>query len=272
MMLKERTNRWARLKLLLVVPVMAGTLYAFARPEVKETFITATDGIRQSETENDYWTLSEFFRKEREAFHVRTKDKPVKAKASHLLVNKRNQVLFNSVLVKPEDLQAVLVKELSESWKDSRGKYAQCISCTFDLAASEAELGKIYQKVKDAYMQVREKIASETSNNSQEYLDSVFPIVVYEAARQNTTDLQDKDVITGITVTLHKSGDKSQKALSNFTLEELKKEITAWRATSDAPEKFVVGLKVDKNCPMRVVNAVKNVLREAAVLKVNVSK
>ncbi len=35
-MLKERTNRWARLKLLLAVPVMAGALYVFAQPEVKE--------------------------------------------------------------------------------------------------------------------------------------------------------------------------------------------------------------------------------------------
>lgn len=35
-MLKERTNRWARLKLLFVVPVMGGALYAFAQPEVKE--------------------------------------------------------------------------------------------------------------------------------------------------------------------------------------------------------------------------------------------
>ena len=37
MMLKRRTNNWARLKLLLFVPVAAGTLYAFARPEVKKT-------------------------------------------------------------------------------------------------------------------------------------------------------------------------------------------------------------------------------------------
>ncbi len=36
MMLKERTNRWARLKLLFAVPVMGGALYAFAQPEVKE--------------------------------------------------------------------------------------------------------------------------------------------------------------------------------------------------------------------------------------------
>ena len=35
MMLKKRTNRLARLKLLLFVPVVSGTLYAFARPEVK---------------------------------------------------------------------------------------------------------------------------------------------------------------------------------------------------------------------------------------------
>lgn len=36
MMLKEKSNNWARLKLLMVLPLLILTLYAFARPEVKQ--------------------------------------------------------------------------------------------------------------------------------------------------------------------------------------------------------------------------------------------
>ena len=36
MILKERTNRWARLRTLLVVPVMGSALYIFAQPAVKQ--------------------------------------------------------------------------------------------------------------------------------------------------------------------------------------------------------------------------------------------
>ena len=54
MMLKERTNRWARLKLLLIVPVMAGTLYAFAQPEVKATLAPIVEEVTQQGQEDSY--------------------------------------------------------------------------------------------------------------------------------------------------------------------------------------------------------------------------
>ena len=36
MMLKKRSNGWVRLRMLLAVPVAAGVVYAFARPEMSE--------------------------------------------------------------------------------------------------------------------------------------------------------------------------------------------------------------------------------------------
>lgn len=273
MMLKERTNRWARLKLLLVVPVMAGTLYAFARPEVKETFIAATDGIRQAEPENDYRSLKEFFRKEREAFMARIQKTGFRSKAYTLRVNKDNQILLNTQLIKLEDLQDVLEKEFSYTWKNSSIKYAQCLTCHFDAAASQADLGKIYQKVKNAYLRTREMIASETSNNSQAYLDSVCPIAVYEKSPQHTTGMQANGVITGVSLVFHDSANPQQKLkLTNFTLKDLKKEVAKWKAASGDTEGITVELKVDKDCPMDVVKKIKNVLREATVLKINNSR
>lgn len=76
MMLKERTNGWARLKLLLFVPVMAGTFYAFARPEVKETFVQTVPGLHQKQA-MDYQTLSKLLRNEEEAYNLRKFGKKV---------------------------------------------------------------------------------------------------------------------------------------------------------------------------------------------------
>ena len=61
MMLKERTNRWARLKLLLAVPVMAGALYVFAQPEVKEVPRQIQSELQQKEAD-DYSSLMFFFK------------------------------------------------------------------------------------------------------------------------------------------------------------------------------------------------------------------
>ena len=88
MMLKERTNRWARLKLLLAVPVMAGALYVFAQPEVKEIPQQIQTEIQQDKAD-DYVSLMIFFRKEEEKYSklVNGSNPPsrVKEKQAHRL-------------------------------------------------------------------------------------------------------------------------------------------------------------------------------------------
>ena len=99
MMLKKRTNRLARLKLLLFVPVVSGTLYAFARPEVKKAVEqvvkpqvseTLLDTVRQDERE----LLEQYFaRKFREGGGIAA---PAPGEAAHtLFVNYYNQVMID---------------------------------------------------------------------------------------------------------------------------------------------------------------------------------
>ena len=73
MMLKERTNRWARLKLLFVVPVMGGALYAFAQPEVKEDLglNTVREDIAIENAEKDQ-DIFKFVDDEMEAYYNRS--------------------------------------------------------------------------------------------------------------------------------------------------------------------------------------------------------
>ncbi|MDH6307742.1 murein DD-endopeptidase MepM/ murein hydrolase activator NlpD [Dysgonomonas sp. PFB1-18] len=50
MMLKEKSNKWAQLKLLLLLPIVSLTAYAFARPEVRESL----DSITHHESTNKF--------------------------------------------------------------------------------------------------------------------------------------------------------------------------------------------------------------------------
>lgn len=269
MMLKERTNHWARLKLLFAVPVMAVTLYAFAQPEVKELTL-GVEETNQQVQEDSYWTLIDFFKKEANAYEAAVKGKKHSGRITWLFVNKQNQMLFNNQFVDLAGLQSVLEEQLYKSWKKNAGRVER-IYFQYDRGSNEAEMGKILQTVKTAYMNTREKIALETSNSSKEYLDAALPILVYEQLPRNYANQKTEDVITEVTVTINDPSTNTRKELSNFTLDELKKELTAIQAASEDSERIVVGVKANKDCPMGVMTDIKNVLRECSALRINYS-
>lgn len=125
-MLKERTNRWARLKLLLAVPVMAGALYVFAQPEVKEVPRQIQSELQQKEAD-DYSSLMFFFKEggERYSKLVNGAYPPSKIKARQvhsLFVNKQNRVMFDNDVCSVDELKSTIVKNLTKSWKKVRGK------------------------------------------------------------------------------------------------------------------------------------------------------
>ncbi len=269
MMLKERTNRWARLKLLFVVPAMAGAIYVFARPEVKETFVMATEGINQEVNKENYETLRTFFKKEMETYQTLSKGKTLKSKISTLLINKNNEILFDSHPVTLHDLQSIVEKKLLNAWEKGQGKYTQTINYKFDRGTSISELAKILQKVKNAYVNVRQKIAAESSNKSEDYLDTVFPILVVESVSQPYGQLKEDKTIKGVEVTLFNAENNTKKTLRNFTLKQLKKELSSFQSSSKSSKALTVGLKVNKGCSMKTVDEIKQALRNACVLRVN---
>ncbi len=272
MMLKKRTNRWARLRLLLLVPVMAGTLYVFAQPEVNETLEQVANGEQRLRTDDDYDYLSliNYFEKERKAGSGYPRvGSACRGRMNMLLVNMRNEIMFNGERIAPEILKATLVKDMYNAWLKSGRKEMQSISYSVDRGLGIDELKVTLQTVKDAYAEIRESIANELGDKRKESLDRAFPIFVSEfsATEPSRKDL-DNTIISGVTIILY--GDPGVKQeMKNFTLKELKDEITAVRETMKDPDTFVVGLKVDKNCSAGVVNDVKETLRSASALKIN---
>ena len=272
MMLKERTNRWARLKLLLAVPVMAGALYVFAQPEVKEIPQQIQTEIQQDKAD-DYVSLMIFFRKEEEKYSklVNGSNPPsrVKEKQAHqLLVNADNKVLFDGKFTSMDELKSAIIKNLLKSWEESSRQDAQVVFFQYDRGTEIAAITTILKEAKGAFEQIRADLSVKSTDKSKEHLDRLFPILLIEGApkKYGLKELPVEERISGIVVTIHTS--EGREVVKDFTLTELKQKVTAARAKQADPESLVVGLKIEKGCKIGFVTDVKQVLREASALKI----
>ena len=275
MMLKERTNRWARLKLLLAVPVMAGALYVFAQPEVKEIPQQIQTEIQQDKAD-DYVSLMIFFRKEEEKYSklVNGSNPPsrVKEKQAHqLLVNADNKVLFDGKFTSMDELKSAIIKNLLKSWEESSRQDAQVVFFQYDRGTEIAAITTILKEAKGAFEQIRADLSVTSTDKSKEHLDRLFPILLIEGApkKYGLKELPVEERISGIVVTIHTS--EGQEVVKDFTLTELKQKVTAARAKQTDPESLVVGLKIEKGCKIGFVTDVKQVLREASAPKITYS-
>ena len=275
MMLKERTNRWARLKLLLAVPVMAGALYVFAQPEVKEVPRQIQSELQQKEAD-DYSSLMFFFKEggERYSKLVNGAYPPSKIKARQvhsLFVNKQNRVMFDNDVCSVDELKSTIVKNLTKSWEESKRKEYQVISFQVDRGSEIAALTTILKEVKGAFEQIRADLSITLTDKSEEALDRLFPVLLSEGATRNygLKELSMEEKISGIVVTIHTSEGK--EVMKDYTLTELKQKVTAARAKQADPESLVIGLKIEKGCKMGYVTDTKQVLRECSALKINYS-
>lgn len=268
MMLKERTNRWARLKLLFVVPVMAGALYAFAQPQVKEKLNPIVEEVNLQGQEDSYLELKQFFKKEWNAYQDRTKGKLRKGSITALYMNKSNKLFINNDCVKLEDLKSLLEEKLYSSWKNNRG-FVEVLTCLFDDKANQEEMGKVLMIVKSAYTGVREKIAMESSDHTKAYLDSVLPILVNQSSPRLYAQEKARNSISGLSIKISDSSVSILQSLHNPSLDHLERGITKIKELSIDPENIVVTVKTDKNFKEELLTDIKQVLRDCNVLKVN---
>ena len=276
MMLKKRTNRLARLKLLLFVPVVSGTLYAFARPEVKnavEQMVKPPVGTQSQDTVRlDERELLEKY------FARKFKDgggtvAPESGKAAHrLLVNLRNQVMIDQegTLTDCADfirkhLTEVLRKDYQQA-KQSGQPFRSSLEIIYDRGSSAEAMRLYLYTVKEVYRQLRQEAAAELGSTDEAVLDKAFPILVTFAQPKTfrKTDAAEK---LPMKITLIAPNGPS-KTLSNFTLDELRNEVEDFRSKHG---EITVSLKVERDVPMGMVMDVKGILRQAYVNRLNYS-
>lgn len=264
MMLKERTNQWARLKLLLFVPVMAGTLYAFAQPEVKESLSKITPEITQ-ERPQSYLELSRLLRQEEETYNLRrfgkkNRELVRKFQVHKLLVNANNQILFNGNALTKENLKPKIVKDLLDRKQEALTKYErkeeQIIAFQCDRGSDVEEVRQILQMAYDAYTEIRDSIATKANNNSKDFLDEEFPVLINENEMKKYG--KDTDILEGVAIEFIVNDGGVSKKLENPTLAELQQTCKEYQ--SNSKELPVIRLKFGPNCKMGMADKVRKTI------------
>ena len=274
MMLKRRTNNWARLKLLLFVPVAAGTLYAFARPEVKKTVeqvINSPVSVKQdSVQEGELQQLEVFFkRKAEDAVGGRKEHQLEKTTGTFysFFVNMNNKMMLNQELIKEYD-----VETLSARLKDLLRKEYRKVANTdkrqvpglfvrYDRGSSSTAITSYLRTIKEAYLQVRGEISGELGGVSEARLDSLLPIFVSfgEPKIYSSKYKTASDIFLPIEVSLYPRGGISS-VIKNPSLQELELKLKDYKTIANSVG-LSVGLKFDKDVTMGIVEDVKEVIR-----------
>lgn len=276
MMLKRRTNNWARLKLLLFVPVAAGTLYAFARPEVKKTVeqvmnpvSVKQDSVQRSELEQ----LEAFFKRKGEDMFGGKKEYKVEramGTVNSFFVNMNNKMMLNQEPIKEYDVETLsarltdLLRRDYQRAKEKNGNMITNLMVRYDRGSSSDAITSYLRTIKEAYLQVRGDISRQLGGVSEARLDSIFPIVVYfgEPKVYSSKYKTATDISLPIEISLFSGNGSAGPILKNPSLQELERKLKEYKAATgnDMP---AISLKVDKNVTMGVIADVKEVIKNA---------
>lgn len=275
MMLKRRTNNWARLKLLLFVPVAAGTLYAFARPEVKKTMgqaINTSVSVKQNPVqESELQQLEAFFERKAEDAVGGKKEYQIEnpTETFHsFFVNMNNKMMLNQELIKEYDVETLSVRLKDLLRKEYRKvantdkKLISGLFVRYDRGSSSTAITSYLRTIKEAYLQVRGEISKELGGVSEARLDSLLPIFVSfgEPKVYSSKYKTASDIFLHIEVSLYPRGGISS-VIKNPSLQELELKLKDYKTIANSVG-LSVGLKFDKDVTMGIVQDVKEVIRK----------
>ncbi len=275
MMLKRRTNNWARLKLLLFVPVAAGTLYAFARPEVKKTMgqaINTPVSVKQNPVqESELQQLEAFFERKAEDAVGGKKEYQIEnpTETFHsFFVNMNNKMMLNQELIKEYDVETLSVRLKDLLRKEYRKvantdkKLISGLFVRYDRGSSSTAITSYLRTIKEAYLQVRGEISKELGGVSEARLDSLLPIFVSfgEPKVYSSKYKTASDIFLPIEVSLYPRGGISS-VIKNPSLQELELKLKDYKTIANSVG-LSVGLKFDKDVTMGIVQDVKEVIRK----------
>lgn len=278
MMLKKRTSNWARLKLLLFVPVAAGTMYAFAQPEVRKTVeqVVKPESVTQDSLySDDSWELLEqYFERKRKDVWGESEPTKVKEKDVHrFFVNMNNQIMLDNEYIKTGDvdknvdflrkqLTNLLRKDYEQAKRDKR-PLNSIIAVRYDLGSQAGAMKSYLSAIKEVYLQLRQEAATDLGGASEEQMDKIFPILVQFMNPQTFGELPSKnrDTPLPIEVCLYGSLGNNPKSLKDISLSELEKEIIAYKAS--AVGGIHVSFKVKPEMQVGMVQDVKEAMKRA---------
>ncbi|MCK9414762.1 MAG: M56 family metallopeptidase [Prolixibacteraceae bacterium] len=262
MMLKEKTNGWMRLRVLLAVPVAAVALYVFAQPKVNEPLKSGRSDTKLSN-----------FQKVKNGI-ANDSANSLESSIHFLYINAKNKILFNNKTIDPANLRSEIAKQLRERRSSTKQKTGrdelQIVSIKNDMDTDYKSYNKYLEDVNVAFEILRNEYASATGNHDKAYLDKICPVLISEETcgiSQNKRTQSNSDLIKGVEITVSDKTGSNSKTFKNFTIAEMENDVKKMFTIS--PAYINVTIYGDKDCKMGVITDVKNALREIYALKIN---
>ncbi len=276
MMLKERTHRWERWKLLLFVPVAAGTLYAFAQPEVSENSVRS-GGYVASRKEPQQGDVEEQLRMQMQMYYSIGRSqalreqrpyKPEEMPQLSLHISADGRLSFQGKLVNEAAWRAQFMKTVQtarlQAYNDYKKDKAVMVITRWDEGASFSKVQSILEFLKETADKLKPSNFPVWSKSDP---DKEFVMVVdakpISSIRENNNDRQKK--ITGLELSIYR-GNKRLSVLKDFSLADLEKERTRWRQGGIESNELVFAMKCEKDSPREEMDVVKRFLRTITFL------
>lgn len=283
MMSKRRNSKWVRLRVLLAVPLAAGVVYTFARPEVRETVADygaalkvkaqgkeipelTMEGVEQQKVSDNL--MADYISSE-------------KAYILELYCNQRNQFLFGpenrtmeKIFVDDETMMDEAKKQLKDSFvklysEQKEKMFPIVVRIVADRNAKMGAITAAKQKLIQAYEVARREL-SETY--PRELVDECLIPRFYYASPKAYADVpagvSDKSIpLPGYEIRFFVDNAEVGE-LKDFSLDELSSKIKQL-CEENQSENFSVSLKIPSDASEGVVYDIKQILRKGYMLRLN---
>ena len=178
MMLKKRSNGWVRLRILAAVPVVAGVMYAFAQPEMKEVTKKECSTSVQTSTVVNQDSLMKFLIQKGEEYS--NQHKFIRQRQGVRMHIKNNVMsMDDTVYTNPANFRQTMAEHLRASRiadKKKNGKDdPRFVHIIYDKASDPQFVFNILNNLKLAFDDLR----TEYANQGAIDLDEVCPYAVY---------------------------------------------------------------------------------------------
>ena len=272
MMIQEKSNGWERLKWLVVVPITMGAMLVFAQPEVKDKLEVIAPVVNQQDTKAEIASLKKLFDEQLKATDIRTPSGGVKVRertVHQLLLNANNEVssiqrnkktFLTTPLESPYQTSlANLLREARAKDKQESGKdEPHTIYLKYSAEANEEALLHLMKEAKAAFDILR----AEYKAQGVEDFETKWPYRIYiEEVKEKPSK--------GVEVTVF--DDKGEKLLATIDVQHINqlKEALSKLPVDKNQSITHVSIKADKDTPMGEINAIKQVLREHHIYRLN---
>lgn len=272
MMIQEKSNGWERLKWLVVVPVTMGAMLVFAQPEVKDKLEVIAPVVNQQDTKAEIASLKKLFDEQLKASDQRMPDGSIRIRertVHQVFLNANNEVssiqrIKKTFLTTPLEspyqtslanlLREARAKDKQESGKDE----PHTIYLKYSAEANEEALLNLMKKAKAAFDILRAEYKAQGVEDSE----TKWPYRIYiEEVKEKSSK--------GIEVTVF--DDKGEEVLATLDVQHINqlKEALSKLPIDKNQSIAHVSIKADKDTPMGDINAIKQVLREHHIRKLN---